>query len=74
MYFGVLCLTVVPLPPSTNPYAVQLNNSNNDKADAHIVTTILQRINLVCPLSTTTNWNSKGGSWNESPAEQGFIS
>jgi hypothetical protein len=30
MYCCVLCLTVVPLPPGRTPFAVQLNNNNND--------------------------------------------
>jgi hypothetical protein len=25
----VLCLTVVPLPPAENPFAVKINNNNN---------------------------------------------
>jgi hypothetical protein len=28
MYYCVLCLIVVPLPPDKNPFAVQLNNNN----------------------------------------------
>jgi hypothetical protein len=30
MYFCVLCLIVVPLPPGKNPFAVQLNNNNSN--------------------------------------------
>jgi hypothetical protein len=30
VYFCVLCLIVVPLPPCKNPLAVQLNNNNNN--------------------------------------------
>jgi hypothetical protein len=29
VYFCLLCLIVVPLPPGRNPFAVQLNNNNN---------------------------------------------
>jgi hypothetical protein len=42
--FGVLCLIVVPLPPVINPFAVQLNNSNNNNSN-----TFFTR-----PLSSTT--------------------
>jgi hypothetical protein len=28
MYFRVLCLIVVPMPPGKNTFAVQLNNNN----------------------------------------------
>jgi hypothetical protein len=27
----VLCLIVVPLPPGENPFAVKINNNNNNK-------------------------------------------
>jgi hypothetical protein len=30
VYFCVLCLIVVPLPPGKNPFAVQLSNNNNN--------------------------------------------
>jgi hypothetical protein len=29
----VLCLIVVPLPPDENPFAVKINNNNNDIDD-----------------------------------------
>jgi hypothetical protein len=31
VYFCVLCLIVVPLPSGKNPFAVQLNNNNNNQ-------------------------------------------
>jgi hypothetical protein len=30
VYFCLLCLNVVPLPPGKNPFAVQLNSNNNN--------------------------------------------
>jgi hypothetical protein len=30
LYFGVLCLTVVPLPQGKNRFAVKINNNNNN--------------------------------------------
>jgi hypothetical protein len=30
VYFRVLCLIGVPLPPGKTPFAVQLNNNNNN--------------------------------------------
>jgi hypothetical protein len=34
--FCVLCLTVVPLPPATNPFVVKINNNNNNNNNNNI--------------------------------------
>jgi hypothetical protein len=47
----VLCLIVVPLPPGKNPFAVKINNNNNNECfcwKTDIYTASVLHVSLCC--------------------------